>query len=244
MTPSNGISEERNFMDHPEVESYLVGLFPLLIAESDRGAVLLGVSKIDEQLRLLFESLLPQGTSKKRKDEIFNHTGPFGGFAAKLDIAYTCRLLPSSLIDAIHRLRKLRNDVAHQTSPFTLKAHHKALYDIFALLGPGIELGVNRVALELMFNLMLGHLSTLRHPLDADKFLFDNNANALDYLSKNRHLLAGPKADQPRVELGVGIGLICGLIIYHRDRLVAVLDASETFVAALRSKQTDDGPDA
>lgn len=231
--PASCISEERHFLDHPEVSTYLRNLFPTIIAESDRGAVLLGASQVDEQIKLLFDSLTPPSTGNKRKKEIFSLTGPFGGFAAKLDVAYVCRLLPATLIEAIHKLRKLRNDVAHKATTFSLKNHQKEIYDIFALLGPGVDMGVNRWAVELMVDSMLERLTTLEHPIDKGKPLFESKTAALDYLNQNKHHLNILEADQPRWEIGLGVGLICGLIIYHRERLLGVIGVRETFAGRI-----------
>lgn len=230
--------EDRHFMNHPEVVAYLHDLFPIIIAESDRGAVLLGASQIDEQLKLLFDSLVPLSTNRKRKKEIFNFTGPFGSFAAKLDIAYVCRLLPVSLINAIHRFRKLRNDVAHQTSSFSLMAYEVDVRSIFALVGSGIDDGVSRMAVELMMNSMLSKLTTIEHPIDEGKPLFENKEAVLDYLDQNRHLLDDIGINQLRWEIGCGIALICGLIIHHRERLVEALGERETFVVTHSNSAT------
>lgn len=222
-------------MNHPEVKTYLRELFPSITAESDRGAVLLGASQIDEQLRLLFDHLVPTHTSNNRKKEIFNVTGPFGGFAGKLDVAYVCRLLPKSLIDAIHRFRKLRNEVAHTASAFRLQNHRDEIYQIFSMVGTGIDAGVSRMTVNLMLESMLSRLLVLGHPIEDGKPLFENRSAAIAYLDDNRHLLRVLEADRSRWEVGIGIGLICGLIIYHREKLVAALGSNETFASENRT---------
>jgi len=131
MNAINSTASEPHFMDHPEVESYFRELLPALVSESDRGAVLLGASRIDEHLKDFFEALLPASTSAKRKKEILGLNGPFGSFSAKLDIAYACRLLPEELVDAINKFRKLRNDVAHKPLPFRLEDHSTEVRAIF-----------------------------------------------------------------------------------------------------------------
>ena len=233
-------SEERHFMAHPEVEEYLRDLLPTLISESDRGAVLLAASQIDEQLKRLFECLLPEKTSNKRKKEIFNPTGPFGGFCSKLDVAYVCRVLPASLVQAIHKFRKLRNTVAHEALSFRLQDHKQDIYEIFALVGPGVDLGVNRMALELMFESMLAQLTTVESPTDEGKPLFEDRGAVLDYLGKNAHLFKVAADHQQRWELGIGVGIICGLITYHRERLVAALGPENTLVPLLGKVQEPD----
>ncbi len=141
ISPTN---EDRHFMSHPEIATYMRDLFPCIIAESDRGAILLGTAQIDEQLNLLFAHLIPSATKQNYKNrEISDSSKPFRDLGTKLRIAYVCRLLPVSLIDAIHKLKKLRNDVAHKPSSFNLKAHEKDVRGIFALVGSGCDIGVS-----------------------------------------------------------------------------------------------------
>ncbi|MDZ4261754.1 MAG: hypothetical protein U1B30_05415, partial [Pseudomonadota bacterium] len=79
---------EEHFMDHPDVKIFMNQLFPILVKESDRGAVLLASSQIDEQLNNFFDQLVPSKTSNKRKKEILSYPGPFSTLASKLNIAY------------------------------------------------------------------------------------------------------------------------------------------------------------
>ncbi|MCG5526513.1 hypothetical protein LRB11_16540 [Ectothiorhodospira haloalkaliphila] len=227
-------NDDSQFMGHPDVQLYLRELLPAIIEESDRGAVLLAASQIDEQLKQLFETILPDETSNRRKKEIFNLTGPFGSFSAKLDVAYVCRLLPATLIKAIHRFRMLRNDVAHEALRFRLKDHKAQIYEIFSLVGPGVDLGVNRMALELMMESILGHLTSIESPTEEGKPMFDSRQAVLDYLSENPGSLKNAEDHQQRWELGVGGGIICGLIVYHRDRLSAAIGPDDTLVSVFR----------
>lgn len=228
-------SDDSHFMAHLDVQPYLQKLLPAIIGESDRGAVLLAASQIDEQLKQLFETILPVNTSKKRKKDIFNLTGPFGSFSAKLDVAYVCRLLPATLITAIHRFRKLRNDVAHEALKFRLKDHKDQIYEIFSLVGPGVDLGVNRMALEFMMENMLGHVTSIESPTEEGKPLFESRQAVFEYLRENPGFLKNVEDHQQRWELGVGVGIICGLIVYHRDRLAVALGPNNTLVSAFRS---------
>ena len=104
-------STDNHFLFNPELQPYFSEIVPSLISESDRGAVLLGASFVDEQLNALFKSLVPSSVSGKREKEIFNYTGAFGGVASKLDVALVCRILSPEIVDAIHGIRKIRFDV-------------------------------------------------------------------------------------------------------------------------------------
>jgi hypothetical protein len=183
------VVEQHHFMDHPEVDAYLRDLFPALIAESDRGAILLGAAQIDRQLKAFFEVLLPVGTNRKRKDEIFSFNGPFGSLASKLDAAYTCRLLPSPLIQAIHLFRKLRNDLAHKTAPFTLNDYATKIRHIFSLVGPGVDVGVSHATVNLMIENMLTILGSLENPTEPGQPMFTDRGAVLAYISNNKHHL-------------------------------------------------------
>ncbi|MEL4204946.1 hypothetical protein P0W48_16540 [Plesiomonas shigelloides] len=223
-----------NFLSHPELKPYFNDIIPTIISESDRGAVLLSVSYIDEQLNVLFDNLVPSSISNKRKKEIFNYTGPFGGIASKLDVALVCRILSPEIIDAIHELRKIRNALAHNTSTFSLKEYQKQLYNIFSLLGPRVDLGINRIALEAMMSNMLRKLLDMSHPIDDGKPLFEGREEALEYLSNNGEVLSVLDEQRPRWELAIGIGVISGMILLYRDKILSAVDGEKTLLNALK----------
>lgn len=227
------MSSDNNFLSHPELEPYFQELLPELLAESDRGAILLGVSQIDEHLKIFFECLLPEGTSSKRRKEIFSLTGPFGSLSSKLDIALVCRLLPSGLVTAVHKIRKIRNDLAHKTSSFSLADHHDRLYEIFSLLGPGVDIGINRLALDLLMESMLAKLLDLDHPIDEGVPLFDGKPEAVKYLSENGDVLKILDKQRPRWEFAIGVGMICGVILLHRHKISNALNGTNTLLALI-----------
>lgn len=229
---------EPHFLDHPEVETYLRELLPALVAESDRGAVLLGASQIDEQLKEFFAALIPKSTSSRRRSEIFGFNGPFGSLSGKLDVAYACRLLPAPLIDAVHKFRKIRNDVAHKPLPFTLSDHANEVRQIFALLGPGVDVGVANLTVELMVRNVLARLVKLDDPVNEGRLLFESERAALDYLAENKRHLQTLEVDRLRWELGVGLGIVCGLILHHRTRLLRAVGPESTFFMVL-TKEID-----
>lgn len=225
------MNSEENFLSHPELEPYFQELLPELVGESDRGAVLLGVSQIDEHLDTLFENLVPEGISNKRKKEIFNLTGPFGSFSSKLEIALVCRLLPPSLISAIHKIRKIRNNLAHKTSSFSLIDHQEQLYEIFSHLGPGVDIGINRLTLDFLMERMLSKLLDLEHPIDKGVPLFDGMPEAVKYLSENGEVLKILEEERPRWEFSIGVGIICGVILLHRDKISGALKGTDTLLS-------------
>jgi len=222
-----------HFMSHPELRPYFDEIFPLLVAESDRGAVLLGVSKIDEYLKVFFETLVPESVSGKRRKDIFNYSGAFGTLSSKLDIALVCRLLSSEIVNAIHKMRKIRNDLAHQTLAFNLRDYQQQIYEVFTLIGPGVDVGINRMAVESMMEMMLEKLTNTEHPVKEGKPLFEGKAEALEYLSKNGEVLKVLDEQRPRWELAIGVGIICGMILLYRDTISDNLGGDKTILSLL-----------
>ena len=67
-----------SLFEDQDSQEFLDRAYSLLMAEADRGCVLLGVSMLDEELTTMFKSRLPKGTSNKRKKDIFDGKGAFG----------------------------------------------------------------------------------------------------------------------------------------------------------------------
>ncbi|MGB2517622.1 hypothetical protein OLL83_000385 [Shewanella algae] len=234
------MSSEESFLSHPELERYFQKLLPELVNESDRGAILLGVSQIDEHLKTLFEHLLPDGISNNRRKEIFNLTGPFGSFSSKLEIALVCRLLPPNLVSAVHKVRKMRNDLAHKTSSFSLTDHQEQLYEIFSLLGPGVDIGINRLTLDILMERTLSKLLELDHTINEGVPLFDGKREAVQYLSENGEVLKILEEQRPRWEFSIGVGMICGVILLHRERISSALNGTNTLLSLVSNSVQDE----
>ena len=67
--------------------------------ESDRAAVVLGASKLDQMLGLVLERfLLP---CPNRTDQLFDNNGPLGTFSAKIDVCHRLGLIDSEFCKAI-----------------------------------------------------------------------------------------------------------------------------------------------
>lgn len=83
-----------------------------LSTESHRAAVILSVAKLDQQLYfLLSRHLLP---SYKQEDELFNGDSPLSTLSAKISVCYRLGLIDSDFAKALHLIRKIRNDFAHE----------------------------------------------------------------------------------------------------------------------------------
>lgn len=80
--------------------------------ESDRAAVILVASLIDECLTALLKShLVPIAQSQ---DALFDSaTAPLSTFSAKIDITHRLGIISAKLCRDIHLIRKIRNSFAH-----------------------------------------------------------------------------------------------------------------------------------
>lgn len=105
----NQIKPEKNERDPQWKFNFLLEQFK---KESDRAAVILVASMIDELLGILLKSYLVAIPSAD--DALFdNATSPLATFSAKVDISYRIGLISGKFARDIHIVRKIRNSFAH-----------------------------------------------------------------------------------------------------------------------------------
>jgi hypothetical protein len=210
-------SKRQRVLDHPEVAPALKSVFQTIVVESDRGAVLVATSIVDEYLRRLFERSASPKLGHKKQRQLLEYPGPVSSLAAKADIALMTRIIDLRLHTAIHRLRKLRNRVAHDTVSFQLADHQKEMREI-SDLGPGVPVGVNGMAAELVVDMFLHGVAEREGVLPKEERLFNSPREALDHLSEMPDALAALQERALRLELGIGVVLICGMIVFAWER--------------------------
>lgn len=104
--PANGHTEE------------LLEFMTEFLRESDRAAVVLAAAKLDTQLyQVLQHALLPCSTGE---DELLGPDRPLGTFSARISVSHRLGLIDARLARALHLIRKIRNDFAHELSAATL----------------------------------------------------------------------------------------------------------------------------
>lgn len=86
--------------------------------ETDRAAVILAAAKIDELLRLAIIGRLRPSTASR--DDLLQPEGPIGSLRARIDIAFRLGLIDGAFVRALHLVRKIRNDFAHESSSASL----------------------------------------------------------------------------------------------------------------------------
>ncbi len=90
-----------------------------LTNESERGAVLIGTSKVEEYLEKLVLKIFPS-TSKSYTSRLLKYPGALSSFAGKIELLYAFRIIDKRFYDSLNTLRKVRNDAAHSSEDFKL----------------------------------------------------------------------------------------------------------------------------
>jgi hypothetical protein len=113
--------EQKNDSDKSPYENKIFNSFINDIKkESDRAAVIIAAAKIDLLLyQLIMKFLLPSPTSR---DELLDNDAALGTFSARINFVYRAGLLTPEYVRALHILRRIRNDFAHEPSNASLNS--------------------------------------------------------------------------------------------------------------------------
>lgn len=103
-----------------------------MLEERGRGAVLVGVARVDAALEHLLQALMAPATG--RGDGLFLPDRPLGSLGAKVTLARRFGLIDASVERALTALRRLRNAFAHSAESASLDdpAHRGRLSEIYA----------------------------------------------------------------------------------------------------------------
>lgn len=103
-------------------------------SESDRAAVILGTSQLDLLLYQLLEGYLLPCTSGK--DELLEGDSPLATFSSRINISYRLGLIDADFARALHLIRRIRNNFAHEISSASLDsgAHRDRIRELVAPL--------------------------------------------------------------------------------------------------------------
>ena len=103
-----------------------------MLEERGRGAVLVGVARVDAALEHLLQAVMAPAPA--RGDGLFLPERPLGSIGAKVALASRLGLIDAGVERALHALRKLRNAFAHSAESASLAdpAHRDRLAPIVA----------------------------------------------------------------------------------------------------------------
>jgi DNA-binding MltR family transcriptional regulator len=192
--------------------------------------VLVGAVHVDECLARLFRAVFRPQLSQATIKRLLKYPGPLSSFAARIDVAYALRLIPKDIHDALNALRELRNSLAHERDAFSLAGNEDRYFKIYAL-GPNVPAGMRSVAFRAMFEQKITAAKRAVDELrEQEPDLFKepvSEEEVVRLLSADKEAMRHLERQLPHWELAFGIALLASMIIYHRDRAVAVLgDAS------------------
>ena len=104
-----------------------------MLEERGRGAVLVGVARVDAALEHLLQAVLAPATAKN--DGLFLPDRPLGSIGAKVALASRLGLIDHGVERALNALRKLRNAFAHSAESASLAdpVHSSCLAEVYEL---------------------------------------------------------------------------------------------------------------
>jgi hypothetical protein len=103
-----------------------------MLQERGRGAVLVGVARVDGALERLLQAVLLPCAS--RSDPLLQADRPLGSFGARISLAHRLGLIETPVERALHTLRRVRNAFAHSSDSASLSdpAHGGRLAQAYA----------------------------------------------------------------------------------------------------------------
>lgn len=201
--------------EHTEIKKLFGDLLDTLFDESGRGAVLIATTHVDDHLTKLIESILPPDISKNQKDRAFKYPGQLSSFSSKIELAYVFRLINKNLYDSLNALRKIRNDAAHSHSKFELNDLNEQLKQVYDL-GPGIPSFIKDVSskalIQSKMDIVKKNLNESDIPEESKNEIFEKKFKG------NKDTVEALEKQVPFWELAFGLSLLCGLIVYFKDK--------------------------
>lgn len=100
--------------------------------ESDRAAVILGAAKLDLLLKQTLERVLLPSASNV--DDLLDIEKPLGSFSSRIRAAHRLGVIDTQFSRALHLIRKIRNDFAHEAhgSSLALGSHRDRVRELAA----------------------------------------------------------------------------------------------------------------
>lgn len=97
--------------------------------ESQRGAVLIGVSKLEEYFDKLILHVLPSKV-KAYTSRLLKYPGPISSFSGKIELLFAFRIIDKRFYNSVNVLRKVRNKAAHSSESFNFDDFETELEEI------------------------------------------------------------------------------------------------------------------
>lgn len=157
MTIPEKIIQKLNDELYPELNADMIYK---LSNESERGAVLIGTSKIEEFLELLVTKILPVESNSYKK-RLLEYPGPLSSFSSKIELLYAFRYIDNQFYTSLNVLRKLRNDAAHSYNDFSLEKEANKIEEIIKFVDEDLSYVINELSLNNLLEIKKGKLEKI-----------------------------------------------------------------------------------
>lgn len=213
-----------SLLEYPEVKEIFSHLFDTLLDESERGAIIIGTTKVEEQLEKYIRKILPND-SKTYTKKLLDYPGVLSSFSSKIELAYAFRLIGENLYTSLNGLRKIRNEAAHSSNSFSIAKNRGRFEEVFDL-GPSVAVVIRNQAMSMMMELKIENIKRI---FDESELTDDQKREQWNSLVENKELMNSIEKQIPRWELIYGLSLICGIIKHEEEETMKLLGKSKTW---------------
>lgn len=108
-----------------EAESFQRFVQEVIFSDNERAGVICGAAMLDLQLETILRRFLLPAKSNSEDERLFGANSPLATFSGKTTMAYRLGLIPPDVADMLDRIRKIRNDFAHEVTIRSLNDDEK-----------------------------------------------------------------------------------------------------------------------
>lgn len=210
--------------EYPEVEEIFSHLVDTLLEESERGAIIIGTTKVEEQLEKYIRKILPND-GKTYTKKLLDYPGVLSSFSSKIELAYAFRLISENLYTSLNALRKIRNDAAHSSNSFSL-SEIRGRFDEALNFGPSMSIHIRNQAMKMMLELKIGNVKRI---FDEHNLSDEQQIEQWQSFMENKELAESIEKQIPFWELIYGLSLICGIIKHYEEETIKLLGHAKTW---------------
>lgn len=193
-----------------------------LTNESERGAVLIGTSKIEEFLEQFVVKILPKESNNYKK-KLLEYPGPLSSFSSKIELLYAFRYINEQFYNALNILRRLRNDAAHSYNDFNLEIESQKIEEIIGFVDEDLSYVITEISMNNLLEIKKGNLEKIYNkrnfPVDHEdiRVRLENFKTSSDGLKQHRIW-----------KLSYGIVFMCLYVLVLIDENDYLTDCSNT----------------
>lgn len=199
--------------DYPKIRELSIQLFEKIFNESERGAIIIATSHVEDHLTKYIESVLPEHTAKYKK-RLFQYPGPLSSFSAKIELSYAFGLINSNIFNRLNNLRKIRNEASHSSSGFSLNELKDQIKEVYNI-DPFVPEHIRKQSIELMMKIKLDSVNSI---FDEHNLSLFERKKIFSQIIENDNTMDNLEKQLPHWELLYGTCLLCGIISYQKDK--------------------------